>query len=92
MNTIRIGQVEIIMGKKVVRMELGEALELRDILNHTFPQKEYELSTRPVYLPILIDQPVYPRYGRWSPSWIDCRGDVAAQTLVVRNTSHGQVS
>lgn len=59
---VKIGNIEIEIGGRVMKLKLEEAKELRDMLNSTFPEKEYIPST-----PIIIDRDYYPwRRDYWA--------------------------
>lgn len=61
MNQVTVSQIEINVNGKTVKLSLEEAMELKRILNDTFPEKT-------IQFPITIPQPIYIPYEtpyRW---------------------------
>ena len=65
-NKIEISQIEIKIGKSVLKLSIAQMQELKDVLNETFPEKETVYIPNPIYVdhsyhrPIYIERPVYP--------------------------------
>lgn len=80
-NTISIEKVQIKIGQKTIELTPKQALELRDILNETFPDKSVSLG------PIVIERPVYVERNPWRfPMWNEpilycATGDTACDTM-----------
>ncbi len=68
-DKIEVSMVRINIGKKALLLSPKELIELRDILNETFPEKEKD-SWKISYLslmpqPIYIERPIYPRHWEY---------------------------
>ena len=73
-KNISIGKVELEINDKVIRLSLGEAKELKNILDELFPQ--------PTYIP---SQPIYynPNPWRyWEPYYTTCGGSIEADNTL----------
>ena len=58
-NKVEISKVKVKIGNNETELSIKEILELRDILNETFPKKEVVTIPQPYY-------PVYPWGRRWN--------------------------
>ncbi len=59
-DKIEISQIEIKIGKSVLKLSIAQMQELKDVLNETFPEKETVYIPNPIRRPIYIERPVYP--------------------------------
>lgn len=83
---IAVSQIEIKIGKDVLKLSLAQMQELKKILNETFPD-EKTVYVNPVYFdrPYYVPNPIYitpPIPHPWN-EWIPTCGDLTTTTFKI---------
>lgn len=91
---IKVASVKLKIKDKIIELSIPQALELRDVLNATFPaQKEIQYVPVPslIHVPCIIEKPIYPVGPYWgAPDWqlyphITCEGGSSPVAVMCLN-------